>query len=137
MILIDTHVLVWLIQGDRRIGSQAFSVLEEAIAGEGLFVSAITPWEISMLADKGRLSLGKPTAQWVSDALAIPGFHLVPVEPLVAVAAGELPGSIHGDPADRLIIATARNQGYSLATADRDILDYAARGHVTVIDARK
>lgn len=137
MILLDTHVLVWLIQGDAKLGRKTFATLDEAVADQQLTVCAITPWEVSMLADKGRLYLGMPTARWITEALAIPGIALLPLEPLVAVAAGELPGDIRGDPADRLIVATARHLSCPIATADRAILGYAKAGHVAAIDARK
>jgi PIN domain nuclease of toxin-antitoxin system len=137
LILLDTHVLVWLIQGDAKLGRQAYAILDEAVADQQLTICAITPWEVSMLADKGRLKLGMPTARWVAEALSIPGLTLLPLEPLVAVAAAELPGDLHGDPADRLIIATARHLSCPIATADRAILGYAKTGQVTAIDARK
>lgn len=137
LILLDTHVLVWLVQGDARLGPKAFAALDEAVADQQLLVCAITPWEVSMLADKGRLDLGMPTARWIAEALSIPGITLFPLEPSIAVAAGELSGGIHGDPADHLIVATARHLACPVATADRAILDYAKKGHVTVINARK
>src|ERR1700761_2709884 len=125
LILLDTHVLVWLIQGDAKLGPKTFTTLDEAVGDQQLVVCAITPWEVSMLADKGRLQLGMPTARWITEALSIPGITLFPLEPSIAVAAGELSGGIHGDPADRLIVATARHLSCPIATADRAILDYA------------
>ena len=137
MILLDTHVFIWLIQEEPKLGSKILELLEKALAEDGLCVSAITPWEVSMLADKQRVKLGRPTAQWITASLGLRGITLVPTDPLTAVDAGELPGSIHGDPADRIIIATARSLGCPIATADRAILDYAKTGHVAAIDARR
>jgi PIN domain nuclease of toxin-antitoxin system len=137
LILLDTHVFIWLIQEDAKLGVRMLKSLEKALTGDGLAVSAITPWEVSMLADKQRIKLGKPTAQWITASLGLRGIMLMPIDPLIGVDAGELPGSIHGDPADRVIIATARSLGCPIATADRKILDYAKTGHVAVIDARK
>ncbi len=101
---------------------------------EGVGISAITPWEIAMLISKKRLSLGKPTEHWVKAALSRDGISLMPLEPAIAVAAGEL-GGLHGDPADRIIIATARYNDAPLLTADRTILEYATTGQVQTIDA--
>ena len=137
MILLDTHVFIWLIQEEPKLGSRMLELLEEALAADGLCVSAITPWEVSMLAAKQRVKLGKPTAQWITTSLGLRGMRLVPTAPMIAVDAGELPGSIHGDPADRIVIATARSLGCPIATADRAILDYAKQGHVAAIDARR
>ena len=72
---------------------------------------------------------------WVSAALALPGVRLAPIEPAIAVASTRLPGDLHGDPADRLIVATARHLGAVLVTADKQLLAYGALGHVAVLAA--
>ena len=90
-----------------------------------------------MLADKGKIALNRPVATWFGTVLAAPGFSLAELTVAIGADAGSLPGNIHGDPADRLIIATARALGCPLLTADRTILAYAAAGHVQVIDARR
>jgi PIN domain nuclease of toxin-antitoxin system len=134
VILLDTHVIVWFMQADPRLGGKARSAIETARRGEGIGISAITPWEIAMLAGKGRLSLGRPVSEWVRQTLEMDGISLAPLDPVIAVEAGELAG-LHGDPADRIIIATARYHDAALVTADRIILDHAAAGHVQAIDA--
>jgi PIN domain nuclease of toxin-antitoxin system len=133
--MLDTHVLVWALADDARLGRKARAAIEESVAKAGVLVSAITPWEIAMLAQKGRLVLGRETAAWIDAALAVPGIRLAALEPAIAIDSVRLPGEIHADPADRIIIATARFQGVALLTADRAILDYGAAGHVTVLDA--
>lgn len=90
-----------------------------------------------MRVDKDRLRLGRPLHQWIETTLAIPNIVLLPITPAIAVDAGTLPSPIHEDPADRLIVATARRMQTSLLTADRPILDYAAGGHLEAIDARR
>jgi PIN domain nuclease of toxin-antitoxin system len=137
LILLDTHVLVWLVQGDSKLGGKAQDALRKVVAEEGVLVSAISIWEVSMLAAKGRLILGRPTGQWVASALALPGIGLAPIEPMAAVEAGALPDSIRGDPADRIIIATARALTCPIATADRAILAYAKAGLVEALDVRR
>ena len=90
-----------------------------------------------MLADKGKIALSRPVAAWFEAVLAAPGFSLAELTIGIGADAGSLPGNIHGDPADRLIIATARALGCPVLTADRAILAYAAAGHVQAIDARR
>lgn len=134
-ILVDTHVLIWGLDDDKRLGPVARATLEAAKSGRGIYVSAITPWEIAMLAHKGRLTLNREVGAWILGAMSLPGIVLAPIEPAIAVDSVRLPGQLHGDPADRFIIATARNAGLSLLTADQAILEYGAQGHVMVMDA--
>ena len=137
MILLDTHVLVWAVDGNPRLGPNAATAIEEARRTERIGVSAITPWEIALLAEKGRLRLAQDVGEWMDAALNAQGLDVLPIEPAIAVASVRLPGELHADPADRLIIATARHWRASLATADRTIADYAADGHLRVIDATR
>jgi PIN domain nuclease of toxin-antitoxin system len=134
VIVVDTHVLLWALHDDKRLGPLARQTISAAATGT-IHVSAITPWEIAMLAQKGRLALGREVGAWIDAALALPGIVLAPIEPAIAVDSVRLPGTFHADPADRMIIATARHLGLPLMTADRAILDYAAAGNVEVIDA--
>ena len=100
-----------------------------------MWVSAITPWEIGMLVAKGRLVLDRDVMDWLQAALALPGIRVAPLEPAVAVASTRLPDDLHGDPADRLIVATARHLGATLITADAALLAYGRLGHVGVLSA--
>ena len=136
LIVADTHALIWAVEGSSRLGPAAMEMVEKAVASDGLFVSAITPWEISMLADRGRIAFPYGVRGWIETLFTSRGVKLTPIEPAIAVDAGCLPGTVHGDPADRLIIATARFLACPLLTADERILDYARQGHVTVFDAR-
>ena len=135
MIVLDTHVLIWSTIGDERLGQNAQALIEETAQREGALVSAITPWEIALLAEKGRLRLGQEVGAWIQAALALPGIRLAPIEPEIAVDSVRLPGNFHADPADRLIIATARYFDIALVTADQAILAYAASGHVRAVNA--
>lgn len=132
MILLDTHVLIWFVQADPLLGRQALKRIEAY--EEGLGVSAITPWEVAMLVSRKRVSLGRRVGEWIDRTLTADNIRLLPLEPAIAVEAGELEG-LHGDPADRIIIATARHHKAPLLTADRAILGYAAAGYVEAIDA--
>ena len=135
LILLDTHVLVWAVGSDRRLGANAAEAIEEAQRSDRIGVSAITPWEIALLVAKGRLRLALDVGAWIDAALGAQGVELLPIEPAIAVDSVRLPGDFHADPADRIIIATARRWGVPLVTADRAIVDYAAGGHLRVIDA--
>ena len=135
MIVVDTHVLIWLLRDDPRLGPTARETTEAAGRNGGIHVSAITPWEIALLAHKGRLALDREVGAWIDAAFALPGIVLAPILPAIAVDSVRLPGDFHADPADRLIIATARHAAMPLLTADRAILVYGASGHVGVVDA--
>ncbi len=89
-----------------------------------------------MLTEKGRISLGMDVLNWMETVLAQPGIRLEQVSPAIAIDAGRLPGNIHGDPADRLIVATARHLVCPVLTTDRKILAYADQGHVQAMEAR-
>nr|WP_295373216.1 type II toxin-antitoxin system VapC family toxin [uncultured Sphingosinicella sp.] len=136
MILLDTHVLLWFTLGNQKLGTQARQTIEDAMAQAAIAISVITFWEVSLLVSRRRLDLGATIGDWVSRFRTLEGVVVTDIQTEIAVAAGELPGSIHGDPADRMIIATARTWPCPLLTADRTILDYGAAGHVSAIDAR-
>jgi PIN domain nuclease of toxin-antitoxin system len=135
VILLDTHVLLWFTLGHQRLGARAKQIIGDAFES-GVMVSVMTFWEISLLVSRGRLDLGGATSEWISNLCASEGIVVADIRREIAIAAGELPGDIHGDPADRMIIATARTRPCPLLTGDRAILDYGAAGHVSTIDAR-
>jgi PIN domain nuclease of toxin-antitoxin system len=135
-VLLDTHALVWLVVGDGRLRLAVRRRIEAAAQEQQLWVSAITPWEIGMLVAKGRLVLDRDIMDWLQAALSLPGIRLAQLEPALAVASTRLPGELHGDPADRLIVATARHLGATLVTADAALLAYGQLGHVGVLSAR-
>ena len=135
MILVDTHVLVWVTSRNPKLGPKTQTMLDTSEAGSVL-VSAITPWEIALLDKKGRLPLEMDVARWLEKVLGHPRIRLVPLEPAVAVESVRLPGDFHNDPADRIIAATARHLGVPLLTADEAILAYGTKGYLNSIDAR-
>ena len=135
MIVIDTHVLVWVMDNDAKLGPEARQAIVEASKANEVGVSAITPWEIALLVEKGRLRFVREVAEWLDAALAAPGVRLLPIEPRIALDSVRLPGAFHPDPADRLIVATARRWGATLITADAAIISYAETGHVEVMEA--
>ncbi len=135
MIVLDTHALIWAISDKAHLGRKARTKIEETARSDRVAVSAITPWEITMLVEKGRLQLRQDVRVWIENSLARPGIYLAPIEPAIAIDSVHLPGEFHADPADRFIVATARYHNAPLLTADSAILFYATRGYVRVIDA--
>ena len=137
VLVLDTHVLVWLLSGNVRLGVLARQAIQEAANGDELYLSAISPWEIAVLVSKGRLILEQDVGEWVQAALALPGIRLEPLSAEVAVASTRLPGEIHADPADRIIVATARHLGAALVTADGLLLNYGSAGYLKVLVAEQ
>ncbi len=135
LLLLDTHVWLWLIAGSPELSTQARHTIERAAAAGALRIAAISLWEIVLLATRGRIVLGKSTSLWLEEALADPGPAIDPLTAQIAVESYALPEAFHRDPADRLIVATARVANATLMTCDQRILDYAARGHLTAIAA--
>jgi PIN domain nuclease of toxin-antitoxin system len=129
-VLLDTHVWVWLMLGDNRLGKRSRRMLEQAGPHGRLHVSVISVWEVAMLVAKGRLSLEVDCEDWVRESLAAPELRLVELTPHIAIASTRLPGTFHGDPADRILIATARESGATLFTADQAMIEYSREGHV-------
>ena len=132
-IVLDTHTLLWLSLTPEKISSKANAALKQASGMGAMLVSPISLWEIAMLVRKKRLVLGRPTLEWITDTLDHPGLRVAPISAQVAVDSNELPSGFTSDPADCILIATARTEGATLATRDRLILDYGARGHVKVL----
>lgn len=135
-ILLDTHILIWLMSGNESLGSDARSCIEAVSQQAGkIHVSAISIWEIGMLEANGRIHLKEPVAQWIYKALKAPSIYLTPLSPEILIESCYLPGTIHSDPADRMIIATARVLNISLITKDARILEYSSHGYVSAISA--
>jgi PIN domain nuclease of toxin-antitoxin system len=118
MILLDTHAWIWWASQSPKLSAAA----QEAIANEtGVGVAAISCWEAAMLVDKGRLKLDRDVGLWVEQAAALPKVVVLALTPQIAVASVRLPPGFHGDPADRMIMATARQYGVPVVTKDERI----------------
>lgn len=136
MLLLDTCALIWLINRTP-IQPPALEEIERAARDDVLVVSTASAWEVGLLSRRiGRsdgLQFTPDPKTWFVRALTAPGLRLAPLTPDISIDASHLPGELHGDPADRLIIATARHLGAAIVTRDRKILDYAAAGFVGAI----
>jgi PIN domain nuclease of toxin-antitoxin system len=133
-LLMDTHAWLWYAEGvANRLGTDALARIEQTRREGQLCVSAVSVWEVGLLIAKGRIRLSAPAWEWVQQAIALPGLRLKKLDAETALESTRLPGEVHGDPADRFLIAAARVGGLTLLTADSRILDYAAAGHVRAL----
>jgi len=132
-LLIDTHYWIWLQFGIReRLTTQSLSLIQTAAEHNNLLLSVMSVWEVGMLESKGRLHLETTCLEWVEEALAMPGLSLAPLTPAIALESTRLPGTFHGDPADRIIVSTARIMKARLLTSDKNIRAYARNRHVSL-----
>jgi PIN domain nuclease of toxin-antitoxin system len=122
-LLLDTHVLLWWLSDTERLPPAIRSAVEAAGPEAPLWVSDITLWEIATLESLGRIDLGLPLRDWLERATAPPLVRRLGITPAVAAEVAVLPDDFHRDPADRVLVASARVLGATLATADRRILD--------------
>jgi PIN domain nuclease of toxin-antitoxin system len=124
VILLDTHAWVWWVHGDARLSEEQRKMLDARII-EGIGVSIISCWEVAKLVEYGRLRLPQDVAEWLEVALAYPGVRLLDLSSAIVVESTRLPQPFHNDPADQMIVGTARIHDSLLATADDKILNYA------------
>ena len=129
MILLDTHIWVWLVSDPQHLRPRRRELLDE-YATNGWGVSVISCWEVAKLVEKGRLELKQPVGEWIAAALRRPHITLLSLTPEIAVDATQLPTGFHADPADQLFVATARVLQIPLLTADAKILNYP---HVSLV----
>ena len=122
MILLDTHIFVFWVNGSKQLRPSTQAVIDAE--PEAILVSAITLWEIAKLVQLGRLILTSPVEDWLDQALAYPLVQVVPLSPAVAIESTRLPPPFHKDPADEIIVATARLLNCPLLTYDGKILGY-------------
>lgn len=118
MTILDTHAWIWWVSEPARLGRSARRTLE---AARRVGVPAICCLEVAVLAARGRITLDRPSLEWLNEALKMPGIELLALSPAVAVAAASLPPEFPGDPADRLIVATALIERATLVTRDAPI----------------
>jgi len=134
-LLLDTHVWIWAMDGWLgEMGRVAHDEIVQAGMDGRVLVSPISVWEVGMLEAKGRIRFALEVGEWVRRALGAPGVRLSPLTPEVAIDSSRLPEGVHGDPADRMLIATARRVGATLVTRDLKILEYGRQGILSVLD---
>lgn len=120
---------------ENELSLKAKEIIEASIIEGSVAISTISLWEISMLYAKERILLNQPCLAWIKRSLEAPGINLYPLTPEVTVESTSLPGNFHGDPADRIIVATARVLGVPFLTRDQKILDYGKYDYLHCIKA--
>ena len=131
-LLLDTCAFIWLSKSERLSAEAAITVKRAGDEG-ALCLSVMTSWELGMLVSKGRFRLAKPPLRWFDDFAGAMSATVHPASSAILVASSFLPGPIHPDPIDRILIATARAHDPVLVTRDRAILAYGAAGHVRTL----
>ena len=137
MILLDTHVILWVTEDTSNVANRVFTLVDEAAAQGNLLVSAISFWEVAVLIGKGRIRQHLDASAWRLRVLNF-GFREIPVDGEIAVLAGAGLAGFHSDPADRIIAASAMLHHATLVTADKAILRWARRAtpRVDTLNAR-
>lgn len=123
MIILDTHTWIWWVQSDVQLTVKDAAIIQ-ANESDGLGISAFSLWEVALAVKLNRLSLPLPVEDWLTQALAYPGIQLLHLTPRIVVESTRLPGNFHKDPADQIIVATARIFDCPLMTYDGKILKY-------------
>ncbi|MEB3343254.1 type II toxin-antitoxin system VapC family toxin [Okeania sp.] len=124
MILLDTHVWLWLLHNPSQLSESAKIAIDREEPHNGLLVSPISVWEIAVKSSIGKLILPLPIDEWYNFASTHSGIVIEPLSPLDAIASTSLPETFHKDPADRILVAIARRYGIVLVTCDVKILNY-------------
>ncbi len=123
-ILLDTHIWIWVMTADPILKSTFRKEFEAILKTRDVLISPISVWEVGMLIEKKRINIEMDVQEWVDKALETRGFKLVPISARIAIQSTRLPGIVHGDPADRLLIATACEESAVLVTCDEKLLHY-------------
>jgi PIN domain nuclease of toxin-antitoxin system len=131
-LLLDTHAWLWYVNGDKTLKPKSRVLLNEAASQGMLFLSAISTWEIAMLEAKHRIQLSMPTLQWIQSAIKNLPIQVIHLTPEIVVESCQLL-DMYGDPADRLIVSTARVENLTLLTRDQNIQNYAKAKHLHAI----
>jgi len=133
LILLDTHVWLWLAGGRPTLSPSARALILEASAQDALFLSPISLWEIALKSSRGKLELHLPLRHWMQQAVDLTAIHLLPISVEIACDCADLPAAFHGDPADRIIAASARATGFTLLTHDKALLQLGSAGHFKAV----
>ena len=133
-LLLDTHAWIWLMNGDGSLSKKAREMISDAHENGNLFVAAISCWEVGMLEKKARIILSKPCIEWIKTSQHF-GIRVASLTAEIATESSHLPGHFHGDPADRMIIATARIESLTIITRDEQMLAYAKQKLVGAVKA--
>ncbi|MBZ9897908.1 MULTISPECIES: type II toxin-antitoxin system VapC family toxin [unclassified Mesorhizobium] len=132
-LLLDTCAIIWIALNEPIRPEAKTAINTAAAVDEKIRVSPISAWELGLLSANGRLAAAKSPTSIFGEVIATPGIKVEALSPGLLIESSFLPGSLHGDPADRILIATARAFDLTLVTRDQSILDYARAGHVRAL----
>jgi PIN domain nuclease of toxin-antitoxin system len=124
VIVLDTHVWVWWLADPRLLSRAAARAIRDHQAAESIVISCFSTWELATLVARGRLSFSLPLTDWIRESEKTPGMRFQPVTNAIALESTALPGDFHPDPADRIIVSTARKLGALLVSRDEKIRAY-------------
>jgi PIN domain nuclease of toxin-antitoxin system len=124
-LLLDTHIWINYLNASTLLRPELIRRIETARSEGSVYVSIISIWETAQLVRLKRLMLNTNVTDWVENALTLPGVQLLPLTTQIAIESVNLPDPMHKDPADRILVASARVERLTLVTRDRDILSYA------------
>ena len=123
MILLDTHTWIWSHSATRLLSDNVTKLIQNTQADQRA-IASISIWEFAMMVTKGRITVKIDPKRWLNNAIGMSGLQIIELTPEIAMESCSLPGNFHRDPADRIIVATARTNNLTLLTKDRKILDY-------------
>jgi PIN domain nuclease of toxin-antitoxin system len=122
--LLDTHTWIWWNLRPKNLSQKVLKLIENGDAYDELLLSAISPWEFSKLLEKGRIGISTNPGEWIYTALEMPKLRFVHLTPMIAYHSTVLPKPFHDEPADQIIVATAREESATIITKDKRILNY-------------
>lgn len=134
-ILLDTHVWIWYVNGSKDLSKIARKTITGAMYHNEAHLAAISLWEICMLDKKKRIILEMPCLEWINQSIQLTRLRILAMTPNIAIESCHLPGDFHDDPADRMIVATARVENLTLITRDKNILAYSKSKYISSIKA--
>ena len=127
-ILLDTHIWLWLASGvEKAVSLKLRALIDKLLPESGVRISVISLWEIGVLASKGRLVLSPGVKEWIYNTLGATGVALEDINAEIALESTLLPDGMHNDPADRILLSTAKAIGATLITHDKEILSYSKK----------
>lgn len=133
-LLLDTHVWIWLMLGEEQLSLSFRRAIEQHKEDNPILISAISVWELGMLTERKRIELDRDCLDWIEQVLSSSNIDLIPLTPRIAIQSTRLPEISHGDPADRILIATAHEYNAILVTHDQRILEYGKGKFIGVYD---
>jgi PIN domain nuclease of toxin-antitoxin system len=123
-IVLDTHAWVWWVAEDKRLSARAAQAIQRAAGAGEVTISAISIWEVAKKVEKKQVVLDRPLRDWLDRATSVKGLFVTELTPSILIESCDLPQPFHGDPADQLIVASARHHQATLISRDRNIRHY-------------